>query len=139
MRICGCDLTGSDIILVLIEGSASGWEFIPSRVKRLSLADTKNADEVKSLCTIVSSFFRENAVELVVIRQRSEKGGYAGGATTFKLEGIIQLASSQSVIFVSPQRAASRMKKSPIPIPERLNKYQESAYLVAAVAMQDHG
>lgn len=129
MRICGIELKGSEAILAVVETSDHGIELVNSGTKKIPLVDGDCCIQVKSFKDTFESFCRDNAIEKVVIKKRGKKGEYAGGADTFKMEGIIQVSNVQEVILVSPQSIAAKQKKNKIEIPGDLNKYQHSAFL----------
>jgi len=54
----------------------------------------------------------------------------ADGVLTFKIESIIQLNSHCTVEFISSQSITKYIKNNDIEFPDKLNKYQEQAYLV---------
>ena len=78
-------------------------------------------------------------IELVAVKQRAEKGTYASGATTFKIEGLIQAAVEGQLVFISPQLISRRFKNYDSELPSSLNKYQTGAFETALVALRDHG
>ena len=56
---------------------------------------------------------------------------FAGGPTSFKIEGIIQLLDNGDVFFLSPQTISAANKKHSFDLPNSLNKYQHEAFLTA--------
>jgi hypothetical protein len=126
MRVCGIELKGSEAILSLIDKIDENIENIPIAMKKISLGDGESCVQVKSFKETFESFCRENSVDKIVIKKRGKKGDYAGGADTFKMEGIIQVADVPNVILISPQSIAAVQKKTNIEIPDVLNKYQHS-------------
>ncbi|MFQ2546218.1 DUF3010 family protein [Aeromonas caviae] len=137
MRICGIELKGSEAILAVVETSVHGIDLVDIGTKKIPLVDGDCCIQVKSFKETFESFCRDNAIEKVVIKKRGKKGEFAGGADTFKMEGIIQVSNVQEVILVSPQSIAAKQKKNGIEFPAGLNKYQQTAFLTCiAVAVQ---
>ncbi|PKF81097.1 DUF3010 domain-containing protein [Vibrio sp. vnigr-6D03] len=133
MRICGIELKGSEARLALVQKTAQGIDHVSIATKKIPLVDGECSVQVKSFKETFESFCRENLVDKVVIKKRGKKGEYAGGADTFKMEGIIQVSDAPNVILISPQSISSMQKKADIEIPDQLNKYQHTAYLASVV------
>jgi hypothetical protein len=138
VRICGCDLSGSDAVVVVLDGNPSGFEVV-SATSKFSLRDAKDTQAVKDLLRLLGSYFREMRIDVIAIKQRAERGRFAGGATTFKVEGLIQAAAEQEVIFLTPQLISRRTKEVDVALPHNLHKYQIGAFQTALVALQEHG
>ncbi len=83
----------------------------------------------------MASFVRENAIDRIAIKKRSKKGEFAGGPTTFKIEGVFQLLESCEVTLLSPQTINAQSKKHDFELPGTLNKYQHEAYKAACSAL----
>lgn len=133
MRICGIELKGSEARLALVQKTDQGIDNVLIATKKIPLVDGECCVQVKTFKETFESFCRENSVDKVVIKKRGKQGEYAGGADTFKMEGIIQVSDAPNVILISPQSISSMQKKSDIEIPDELNKYQHTAYLASVV------
>lgn len=51
------------------------------------------------------------------------------------MEALIQLNGICEVELISPQALSSYEKKNPVEFPQKLNKYQEQAYLAALASV----
>ena len=80
-------------------------------------------------------FVQANAIEHIAIKKRSKKGEFAGGPTTFKIEGVFQLLEDVEVTLLSPQTINAQNKKHTFELPASLNKYQHEAYKAACSAL----
>ncbi len=80
-------------------------------------------------------FVTEHGITHLAIKKRSKKGDFAGGPTTFKIEGILQLLEHCQVALVSPQTVSAQAKKHNIEPPASLNKYQHEAYKSACALL----
>ena len=69
------------------------------------------------------------------IKKRGKKGEYAGGPTTFKIEGILQMLANCDVVLISPQTISAQARKHGFAMPTTLNKYQHDAYSTACTAL----
>lgn len=131
MRYCGIEIKGDEAIFVLVEKQDNQIVFVSSETKRVTLHHEKSQDSVKMFYSTVSAFFRNNQVCVAAIKTRSKKGDYAGGPTTFKIEGLIQLAQECNVVLLAPATISAANRKHQFQIPDNLHKYQTDAYFVA--------
>ncbi len=136
MTICGIEMSGSEAILVLINGTKSNFSYRDVKPKKLKLSDDIDQDEVKALRDSLFAFFRENNVDLVVIKKRGKRGEYTGGPIGFKLEGIAQLYDDCSVTLIHPQTISAVVKKHLPATPKSLRKYQYTAFKTAYSALK---
>lgn len=130
-KICGVELTGSKAIFCLLECDGESWEVLTVPTRKLALDDSRDADHVRSTKQILETFFREHAPDLIGIKQRNERGQFAGGAVTFKLEGLIQVATNTSIEFVAPNAISHTLKDKEVDYPSDLYAYQEEAFRTA--------
>lgn len=133
MRICGVELAASRANIVIVDAIDSGnTELVPCQTCSLELQDADSQDEVKSFKQAFQSLLLENHVEQVVVKKRSTKGDFAGGAVSFKIEGLIQLNDVCGVSLLSATAIANAVKKYAIQVPGGIFKYQGTAFLTAA-------
>ena len=114
MRICGVELKGSEARLAVVKKTEEGIQHVGLATKKIPLVDGDSCIQVKSFKETFESFCRDNSIDKVVIKKRGKKGEYAGGADTFKMEGIIQVSNVSEVVLVSPQAIAAMQKKHEI-------------------------
>ena len=134
MNICGIEIKGSEAIIAVAALDGSTLSHIPLATKKIAL-DDDDAANVKLFAAQVASFVRENAVDRIAIKKRSKKGEFAGGPTTFKIEGVFQLLDGCEVTLLSPQTINAQAKKHNFELPGTLNKYQHEAYKAACSAL----
>jgi hypothetical protein len=103
--------------------------------KKIALDDDDEAANVKRFAAQVASFVREHSIDRIAIKKRSKKGEFAGGPTTFKIEGVFQLLEGCEVTLLSPQTINAQAKKHNFELPGTLNKYQHEAYKAACSAL----
>ncbi len=127
MNICGIELKANNVILVVLENS----KYTDIKIKKLTLEDDEKQEDIRKFCNEFLDFLQKNEIEKIFIKKRAKKGTFAGGAVTFKLEGLIQLNPLCSVELISSQSIATFEKKNQIEFPKELKKYQEQAYLTA--------
>lgn len=127
MKICGIELKSNNTILVVLDNK----EFIDLKIKKITLENDENQEDIRKFCNKFLLFLEENKIEKIVIKKRAKKGSFSGSAVTFKMEGLIQLNPICEVDLISAQTIASFEKKNSIEFPPNIKKYQEQAYLSA--------
>ena len=131
--ICGIELKSSEAIFAIVDSAGGQVGYVDSDPKRMQVADDENAADVQSFYGAFLNFLRNNHIEQIVIKKRAKRGQMAGGAVTFKLEGLIQLNGTVPVSFISGQAISAYQKRHALNIPAALNRYQEQAYLAASI------
>ncbi len=129
MRICGIEIKSNYAILSIVEKG----NYLDVKIKKLILEDDEIQANVVEFKKSFEAFIQENQIEKIIVKKRSKKGNFAGGAITFKIETIIQLNDICEVVFVSPQALSKYEKKMEVTYPKELNKYQEQSYLCCLV------
>ena len=135
MTICGIEIKGSEAIFALATQGANGLEHITLATKKIALEDDEDAANVKAFAAQIAAFVQANGITRIAIKKRSKKGEFAGGPTTFKIEGILQLLDNCDVQLLSPQTLNAQFKKHAFELPASLNKYQHDAYKAACAVM----
>ena len=131
MKICGIELKGNDTILAVIEVEFNIINYISLKLKKISIQNDEDKSEIESFHETIKTFLRDTNIDKIIIKKRAKRGKFAGGADTFKMEGIIQLNGQCDVNFTSSQAIAVYKKSNAVVIPRDLLKYQEEAYLSA--------
>jgi len=93
------------------------------------LNDSNNQADIKSFSRIINSFLAANNFDSIGIKARATKGKFARGATSFKMEGLIQNKDFPiSIIKESTMKA--KLKDTAVAFTE-VNKYQIEAMKIA--------
>lgn len=132
MTICGIEIKGSEAIFAV---AGPGLEHVALATKKIALEDDDEATHVKAFAAQLAGFVKSNGITRIAIKKRSKKGEFAGGPTTFKIEGIIQLLDDCEVQLLSPQTLNAQYKKHAFDLPASLNKYQHEAFKAACAAL----
>ena len=103
--------------------------------KKIALEDDDEAANVKAFANQARQFVADHGITHLAIKKRSKKGEFAGGPTTFKIEGVLQLLDGCEVTLLSPQTINAQAKKHNFELPGTLNKYQHEAYKAACSAL----
>lgn len=135
MKICGIEIKGSEAIIALASLDNQTLSHVALTTKKIALEDDDEAANVKAFAAQVAAFVKQNAIEQIVIKKRSKKGEFAGGPTTFKIEGLLQLLDACEVTLLSPQTINAQHKKHAFALPTTLNKYQHEAFKAACSAL----
>ncbi|WP_122893163.1 DUF3010 family protein [Arcobacter peruensis] len=130
MRVCGIELKSNYTVLTLVDFLSDDIvDYIDLKIKKITLEDDENKQSIISYLNEINSFFNNEKVEKIVIKKRSKKGAFSGGAVTFKMEALIQLYANAEVTLISPQALSAYERKNEIIYPKNLKKYQEQSYL----------
>lgn len=90
MVICGVELTGNDAVVCLLSLDRGQFSLPESKVRKLSLNRNHTREDLKQFQSAFTDLMAEYGVSRVVIKERMQKGKFAGGAASFKLEAAIQ-------------------------------------------------
>ncbi|CAN1605479.1 DUF3010 family protein [Pseudomonas sp. B21-028] len=135
MIICGIEIKGSEAIIAVASLDQQTLSHVALNTRKIALDDDDEAANVKAFAARVRAFVAENAIERIAIKKRGKKGEFAGGPTTFKIEGVLQLLEGCDVTLLSPQTINAQHKKHDFALPATLNKYQHEAYKTACAAL----
>lgn len=131
MKVCGVDLKGSEAIIIALEGSSDNFEISDTGVTKVILGDTNNFEDVQAFKDTFHSFIKNRNIGHIGIRKRKTRGQFSGGATGFKMEGLIQLTPNTNIALIAPTTISSTVKKNPPPEPKGMFGYQKGAYEIA--------
>jgi hypothetical protein len=135
MKTCGVDIKASEAIFALASLEGSAVAHVSLTLKKLALDDDDIAANVRAFAAQAAAFVAENGIQRLAIKKRSKKGEFAGGPTTFKIEGILQLLEGCETVLVSPQTISAQAKKLGVELPASLNKYQHDAFKAACAVL----
>ena len=131
MTLCGIEIKGSEAIIAVASLDNHALTHVALATKKIALDDDDEAANVKAFAAQVKAFVQANGITRIAIKKRSKKGEFAGGPTTFKIEGVFQLLEGVEVTLLSPQTINAQYKKHTFDLPATLNKYQHEAYKTA--------
>jgi len=134
MTVCGIELKGNNAILSCLSGDAQNYEVIAKDIRKIGLADTKVQENIKSFSSTINQFFKEMNIDRIAIKARAEKGKFAGGATSFKIEGLIQ-NTEYSVEIIHGATIKSKLKGIDTDL-SIVNKYQQESLKLAIFLLQ---
>ncbi len=129
MKYCGIELKSNEARLVCIETTDTAYEFIESKTKKIKLADPKSQEATLAFKEAFLAFFKRNQFDKIGIKERGRKGKFAGGADSFKMEGIIQ-SLPFPIEILHGNTIKSKIKGKALKS-DNINAYQEEALKVA--------
>lgn len=135
MSMCGIEIKGSEAIFALASLQDGAPHHQALAIKKIALEDDDDAGNVRDFAARIDAFVREHGITRIAIKKRSKKGEFAGGPTTFKIEGVFQLLDNCEVTLLSPQTINAQHKKHSFELGASLNKYQHEAYKTACAAL----
>jgi len=135
MKTCGVEIKASEAIFALASLDGSAVTHVPLILKKLALEDDEVVANVRAFAAQAAAFVAEHGIQRLAIKKRSKKGEFAGGPTTFKIEGILQLLEGCETVLVSPQTMSAQAKKLGAELPASLNKYQHDAFKAASAVL----
>ena len=134
MKVCGIELKGSNAIFTCLEGDGVDHHFIAENTRKIGLDDSKVQQDIKDFSSAINSFFEEMKFDRIAIKARAEKGRFAGGAVSFKMEGLIQNCDFP-VEVVHVASIKSKLKGVEIDLTS-VKKYQEESLKLATYLLQ---
>lgn len=134
MKVCGIELKGNNAIFTCLEGDAESHELIGENTKKIGIVDSKIQADIRRFSSEINSFLEEMKFDRIAIKARAEKGRFAGGATSFKMEGIIQ-NTQYDVDVVHIATIKSKLKGIEIDMTS-VKKYQEESLKLATFLIQ---
>ncbi len=138
MLFCGVELSGSDAVVCLLDMGKGQFTLPESKTRKLTLKKNHTREDLQQFQASFAEFLTEHDVKKVAIKERMQKGKFAGGAISFKLEAAIQLMLSPGVevALLSSAQIKSTLAANPLPVPfadTGLKVFQETAFIAAYV------
>lgn len=127
IKTIGITLKGSRSIYVILEGLPDDFRVVDAGY--IELKDSKDQALVKAFQSQWMELIDTNDFHAIAIKARVSKGRFAGGALTFKMEGLIQL-SDYPIQLIHDARMRSKLKDLD-PSFGNIKAYQEDAAKVA--------
>ncbi|RAJ94891.1 DUF3010 family protein [Aliidiomarina maris] len=134
MRVCGVEIKSNEAIICLLSKKDGLFDLPDCRQVRFQLVKDQDAESIRRFQFTMQKFFQDYKVEHVVIKERPQKGKFAGAAVGFKIEAALQLIESVDVSVLSGTEQKEKIKRNPMPVDfadTGLKKFQETAFHVA--------
>ena len=110
MISAGLLLKGNAVRIVTLAGTRQQHKHVASKINKLELGPEPDQQAVEAFSQAFRAFCADHAVAIVVINRRATTGQGAGGAATFRTEGILLTMCPRPIHFVHPStiRATDR-------------------------------
>ena len=134
MRVCGVDIKGSEIILCLMEMQDGLFDLPDCRQVRFPLLKDQDTEQMRKFQFSMAKLAEDYKISKFVIRERAQKGKFAGSAIGFKIEAALQLIPSVETIIATNAALKDKLATNPVPIDFKetgLKGFQEVAFTTA--------
>ncbi|MDZ7925514.1 MAG: DUF3010 family protein [Marinagarivorans sp.] len=134
MIVCGVELKSNEAIVCLMTLTDGLFSLPDCRASRIPLPNLENTESIRAFQSTFSKLMEDYKVEKIVIRERLQKGKFAGGALGFKMEAAIQLIARLKIEVLAPSaiKAAIAAHSVPVRFEETgLKPFQEVAFITA--------
>lgn len=129
MIVFGIELKASEAVIVIVEYENS--LFTVEKYQKVPL-NSINQSDARSFRDIFLSLIDEYSPIKLFINARPKKGGYAGGAMTFIMEGILLTIESVEIVSIFSQTLSAQIKSGKIQEGcTQSPKYTNKAYQLA--------
>lgn len=134
MRVCGIEIKGSEAIICLMQLKDGLFDLPDCRQTRFPLSKDQDAESVQKFQFTLRKFVEDYKVAQLVIKERPQKGKFAGGAVGFKIEAALQLLDNCQTEILTATALKEKLKQRPIPVDFKdtgLKAFQETAFQTA--------
>ncbi len=133
MVVSGIYLKANDARIVTLVGSRDNHILRAQKFNKLSLPKNPTQGDVEVFSQAFKAYCADNGIDKIIINKRVTVGQGAGGAGTFRLEGVLLAISPATIEFVhsATVRATDRRevaKKAQKPGTKDLGKAYDLAY-----------
>jgi hypothetical protein len=132
MRTCGIEIKGSEAIICLMTLKNGLFEIADCRQNRFALSKDQDQQQMRHFQFTFAKFIQDYQVSQIVIKERPQKGKFAGGAVGFKIEAALQLIADCQCNLISASEIKEKIKRNPLPVDFKdtgLKVFQETAFI----------
>ena len=133
MKYCGIELKGDEARVIGVETNGDTYLVIPSAVDRFKIKDPSSQQEMQSFAAAFQKFLIAGHFDTIGIKGRMTKGRFAGGSTSFKMEGIIQCMPF-TITIINPATIRAKLKDTELDL-AGCKEYQIEALKVVLTMM----
>ncbi|WP_215399014.1 DUF3010 family protein [Rheinheimera oceanensis] len=134
MRTCGIEIKGSEAIICLMTLKNGLFDLPDCRQNRFALSKDQDQQQMRHFQFTFAKFIEDYQITQLVIKERPQKGKFAGGAVGFKIEAALQLIAGCNCSLLSATELKEKLKRHPLPVDFKatgLKVFQETAFLTA--------
>ena len=132
MRTCGIEIKGSEAIICLMTLNSGLFELPDCRQNRFALSKDQDQEQMRHFQFTFAKFIEDYQISQLVIKERPQKGKFAGGAVGFKIEAALQLIAGCNCAIISATELKEKLKRYPLQVGFKdtgLKVFQETAFL----------
>ncbi|MBL0007385.1 MAG: DUF3010 family protein [Saprospiraceae bacterium] len=133
MKYCGIELKGDEARVIGVETKGESYSVITSGVDKFKIKDPSSQQDMQAFAAAFQKFLTAGHFDAIGIKGRMTKGRFAGGSTSFKMEGIIQCMPF-SVSIINPATIRSKLKDTELDL-AGCKEYQIEALKVVLTMM----
>ena len=138
MRTCGIEIKGSEAIICLMMLKDGLFELPDCRQNRFALSKDQDQEQLRHFQFTFAKFIEDYKISQLVIKERPQKGKFAGGAVGFKIEAALQLIPGCQCTLLSATEIKEKLKRAPLPVEFKttgLKVFQETAFVTAYASL----
>ncbi|MCL5254617.1 DUF3010 family protein [Pseudidiomarina sp. WS423] len=134
MRVCGVEIKSNEAIFVLMDMD-DGLVGLPDcRTVRLQLTKDHVQEQMQKFHFTLQKLMTDYKVQHVVIKERPQKGKFAGAAVGFKIETVLQLLDDVQTHILNGTEQKEILKRNPLAVDYAdtgLKGFQQNAFMTA--------
>ncbi len=111
MKYCGIELKGDEARIIGIKTKGDSYTVIPLAVDKFKIKDPSSQQDMQAFAATFQSFLAAAHFDVIGIKGRMTKGRFAGGSTSFKMEGILQCMPFP-ISIINPATIRSKLKNT---------------------------
>lgn len=90
MKYCGIELKGDEARVIAVAIDGEDYTIVPLPIDKFKIKDPSSQVEIQSFAAAFQKFLADGHFDAIGLKGRMTRGRFAGGSTSFKMEGIIQ-------------------------------------------------
>ena len=111
MKYCGIELKGDEARVIGVVSKGKSYSITSLAIDKFNIKDPSNQKEIQSFAAKFQLFLTAGHFDVIGIKGRMTKGRFAGGSTSFKMEGIIQCMPFD-IYIINPATIRSKLKNT---------------------------
>ncbi len=111
MKYCGIELKGDEARVIGVETKGDSYSVISLAVDKFKIKDPSSQQEMQYFAAAFQQFLTAGHFDGIGIKGRMTKGRFAGGSTSFKMEGIIQCMPFK-ISIINPATIRAKLKNT---------------------------
>lgn len=134
MRVCGVEIKSNEAIFVLMDMDQGLVGLPDCRTIRLQLTKDSVQEQVQKFHFTMQKLMTDYKVQHVVIKERPQKGKFAGAAVGFKIETVLQLLDGVQTHILNGTEQKEILKRNPLAVDYAdtgLKGFQQNAFMTA--------